>query len=109
MANLLTTTSVLMCPHGGTVTVTTQNSQVMTAGSPLVRASDTFVIAGCSLASLPTPSPCVQIKWVQPDSKSQARDDFTLSESSVGMCLSGTMIPQGSVLINFTQAEGSGR
>lgn len=37
MANLLTTTSVLMCPHGGTVTVTTQNSQVMAAGSPLVR------------------------------------------------------------------------
>jgi hypothetical protein len=109
MANLLTTTSVLMCPHGGTVTVTTQNSQVMTAGSPLVRASDTYVITGCSLASLPTPSPCVQIKWVQPDGKSQVGDDFTLSESSVGLCLSGTMAPQGTVLINFTQADGSGQ
>ena len=107
MANLLTTTSVLMCPHGGTVTVTTQNSRVMAAGSPLVCASDTFVIAGCSLAGLPTPSPCVQVMWVQPDEKSQVRDDFTLSESSVGLCLSGSMAPQGTVLINFTQAEAS--
>jgi hypothetical protein len=109
MANLLTTASVMMCPHGGTVSVTSQNSQVMMAGTPLVRASDTFLIAGCSLASLPTPSPCLQVKWVQPDGKSQARDDFTLSENSVGLCLSGAMATQGTVLINFTQTQGSGQ
>jgi hypothetical protein len=106
MANLLTTASVMMCPHGGTISVITQNTKVMTGGSPLVRSS-TFVIAGCSLAALPTPSPCVQVNWVKPDGKSQAGDDFTLSEDSVGLCLAGTMAPQGNVAIDSTQAKGS--
>jgi hypothetical protein len=108
MPNLLNTSSIMMCPHGGTVSAITRNTQAKAAGGALLRASDTFTIAGCSLASLPTPSPCLQVKWVQANGKSQAREDFTLSENSVGQCMSGEMGMQGSVQILSTQTQGSG-
>ncbi len=62
MSNLLTTASVLMCPHGGSVTATSSNTRAE-AGDYLVRMSDTFTIAGCAFA-LPsgTPHPCVRIQ-----------------------------------------------
>jgi hypothetical protein len=50
----------------------------------------------------------VQVQWVQPDAESQAMSDFTLSESSVGLCIAADMTPQGTVLIVFTQAQVSG-
>ena len=55
-----------------------------------------------------TPHPCVQVQWVQSSLKSQAMDDFTLTEESVGLCVAADMAVQGTVLINFTQAQGSG-
>ena len=109
MANLLTTASMMMCPHGGSVSVITQNTQATAGGSPLIRASDTFVIAGCSLAGLPTPSPCLQVQWIEFGLKVKAGGDYVLGEDSTGLCVSGTMAPQGTVLINFTQTQVSGQ
>jgi len=108
MAALLNTSSVMMCPHGGTVSVITSNTQVMAAGDPVVRASDTFLIAGCPFVIVLVPHPCVQVQWVQPDTESQAMGDFTLSEDSVGLCIAPDMSVQGTVLIVFTQPQVSG-
>jgi hypothetical protein len=108
MANLLNMSSVMMCPHGGTVSAVSQNTQVMVAGGLMLRASDTFLIAGCVFALGPTPHPCVQVKWVKPNSKSQVNNDFTISQESMGLCLAADMAVQGTVLVNFTQAQGSG-
>jgi hypothetical protein len=108
MANLLNTSSVLMCPHGGTVSVVTSNTQVMAAGDPVLRASDTFLIAGCPFAIGPVLHPCMQVQWVQPDTASQVLGDFTLSEASVGLCVAGDEAVQGTVLIVFTQPQVSG-
>jgi hypothetical protein len=109
MGALLTTASMLMCPHGGTVSAITSNTQVNAGGSPLVRASDTFVIAGCPF-TLPgsVPSPCMTVQWISPDTRSQVASDFTLSEASVGLCLAATQAPQGTVLINSTQEQVTG-
>jgi hypothetical protein len=109
MAGLLNTSSLLMCPHGGTVTATTANTQVKGGGDFLVRASDTFTIAGCTLNIAGAPHPCVQVQWLVPDAQSKVLGDFTLNEQSVGMCLAGDMAPQGTVLINFTQPQVAGR
>ena len=38
MGALLTTASMMMCPHGGTVTAISSNTQATAGGSPLVRA-----------------------------------------------------------------------
>ena len=47
MGGLLTTDSVLMCPHGGTVTVTTSNNRVFVNGAAVLRETDEFVIPDC--------------------------------------------------------------
>jgi len=108
MAALLNTSSIMMCPHGGSVSVISSNTRVMAAGDPVLRASDTFLIAGCPFIVGIVPNPCVQVQWVQPDSGSQVLSDFTLSEESVGLCIADDMAVQGTVLVMFTQPRVSG-
>lgn len=104
MPNLLTIASTLMCPHGGTVQITSSNTRVKAGGDFLARSSDTFIIAGCPFTLPgPVPSPCVQVQWVQTAQESQTMGDFNLTEASVGLCLAATQAPQGTVLIVDTQ------
>ena len=108
MAALLNTSSIMMCPHGGTVTAITSNTQVMAGGDPVVCASDTFLIAGCPFLIVLVPHPCIRVQWVQTDLESQVLGDFTLNEESVGLCIAADGAPQGAVLISFTQPQVSG-
>jgi hypothetical protein len=109
MSSLLTTSSVLMCPHGGTVTVTSSNTRAK-AGDFLARASDTFTIAGC-LFTVPGvgPHPCVTVQWVKTALRGKAVGDFLLAQASVGLCLAADQAPQGTVLIQSTQMRASGQ
>ncbi|HVZ52509.1 MAG TPA: hypothetical protein VG986_11110 [Pseudolabrys sp.] len=109
MPSLLTTSSVLMCPHGGTVTASSSNTQAK-AGDFIVRPSDTFTIAGCPF-TLPsgTPHPCMTVQWVKSTLRCKAGGDFALAQDSVGLCLAGDQAPQGTVLIQSTQARVSGQ
>lgn len=108
MANLLNSSSVMMCPHGGTVTAITTNTRAKAGGDFILRSSDTFVIAGCPFVIGVLAHPCVQVQWVQPDTRSQVMSDFTLCEASVGLCVAPDQAVQGTVLINFTQPQVSG-
>jgi hypothetical protein len=108
MAGLLTTSSILMCPHGGTVSAITSNTRVQIGGDFAVRASDTFLIAGCPFILGLVPHPCMQVQWVQPAEKSQAMGDFTLTEDSVGLCVAPDQAVQGTVQIVFTQPQVAG-
>jgi hypothetical protein len=108
MAGLLNGSSMLMCPHGGTVTIITSNTRVMAGGDFAVRSSDTFIVVGCPFMLGIIPNPCVQIQWVQPAARSQAMGDFTLTEESVGLCLADDQAVQGTVLIAFTQPQVAG-
>ncbi len=108
MAGLLTMSSVMMCPHGGTVTAITTNSRVQAASDFVLRSSDTFLIAGCPFVLGTVPHPCVQVQWVLTALQSQVTSDFTLTEESVGLCLAPDMAVQGTVLIQFTQPQVSG-
>jgi hypothetical protein len=108
MAALLNISSIMMCPHGGTVSAISSNSRTKAAGDFVLRSSDTFLIAGCSF-SLPPPHPCVQVQWMQPDTRSQVLGDFTLSEESVGLCVAADQAVQGTVLVSFTQPRVSGQ
>ena len=110
MGALLTTASMLMCPHGGTVTAITSNTQSTAGGSPLVRATDTFIIAGCPFTLPgPVPSPCMTVQWIQTDTRSKAGGDPTLSMNSQGLCLAATQAPQGTVVISTTQRQVTGQ
>lgn len=99
----------MMCPHGGTVQAITTNTKAKAGGDFILRSSDTFIIAGCPFMIGPSPHPCVQVQWVQPDTRSQVMSDFTLSEASVGLCVAPDQAVQGTVLINFTQPQVSGQ
>ena len=108
MAGLLNMSSIMMCPHGGTVNAVTANARVQAGGDFVLRSSDTFLIAGCPFILGTTPHPCVQVQWVQPALSSQVMSDFTLTEESVGLCVAPDMAVQGTVLISFTQPQVSG-
>jgi hypothetical protein len=109
MAGLLNSSSTLMCPHGGTVTIVTSNTRVQGGGDYLVLATDTFTITGCPFVLGLVPHPCVLVQWVQPAVRNQALGAFALTEESVGLCVAADQAVQGTVLIVATQPQVSGQ
>jgi hypothetical protein len=107
MPALLTSASVLMCPHGGPVTISPSSANAQ-AGSPIVRGSDSFVVAGCSFNISGAPHPCVSVNWIQTATRVKAGGDFVLTQSSQGLCVAADQTPQGPVQIQSTQAKVSG-
>lgn len=105
----LTTTSVLSCPHGGTVTMSTTNSRVKADGIFVVRSTDTSTIAGCPHTEDGiTPKPCVRVKWDVHCERHESQGDPSLHVDSVGYCLSAEGGTQGVVVISSTQSRGAG-
>ncbi len=107
MPNLLTAASMMMCPHGGTATAVPGQTQT-TVDAPILRMSDTVLIAGCPFMIALAPSPCVTVQWVLGAQRVQAGGDFVLHEGSVGLCLAATQAPQGAVIIVSTQPKVAG-
>jgi hypothetical protein len=105
MPALLTTASTLMCPHGGTVTGSPGSTKA-TADAVILRATDSFSIAGCAFNVLGVAQPCTAVQWVVTAQKVKHGGDFVLTEASVGLCLGPA--PQGTVLVSATQAKVSG-
>jgi hypothetical protein len=108
MAGLLTTSSSMMCPHGGMVQAVSSNIKAKAAGAYILRSSDTFTIVGCTVNILGAPHPCIQVQWVQTALKSKAVGDFNLTSQSLGLCVAADRAVQGTVLINATQLLVSG-
>jgi hypothetical protein len=109
MGGLLTSSSVLMCPHGGTVQIVTTDTRVQAGGDFVVRSSDTFMVVGCPLTIGTVYHPCTTVTWVVPALRSKAMGDDTLTEDSVGFCQAGDQAVQGTVLVNFTQPRVEGQ
>jgi hypothetical protein len=109
MPGFLTASSVMMCPHGGTVQSTPANPNIQAGGAPMLTASDTFVIAGCPFVVGTAPHPCVSIQWVQPALRSTLSGNPTLTEASLGLCVAADQSPQGPVMISSTQPNVTGQ
>ena len=107
MPALLTASSTMMCPHGGTVSAIPGATQAQ-IDAPILRGTDTFTIAGCPFVIGVVPSPCVSVQWVVTAERVQHAGDPVLNEASVGLCLAATQAPQGTVLIVNTQPDVSG-
>lgn len=108
--NTLNVDSVLKCPHGATVKITS-SSKVTILGVPAALATDQFTISGCPfqipIGTGTKPSPCVSVKWLVKDLRTTVGGDATLSMSSVGLCQTAEQVPQGPVVISTTQAKVS--
>lgn len=109
--NTLNINSSLACPHGGTVKITSANTRVKVDNAYAALASDQFVISGCPFQipapSGTIPSPCLTVSWVLTDLRATVNATATLSQGSVGLCQNAQQVPQGTVVINSTQARVS--
>jgi hypothetical protein len=112
MGQFLTTASALQCPHGGTVSASTSNTRTKADGAYVVRAGDTFSVAGCPFTlpgTPPVPHPCVRVQWLTEALRNSDASDKPLTTDSLGMCLAGDGAPQGSVIVANTQARQAGQ
>ena len=100
----LNTQSQLMCPHGGQVQIISSNTSTKSQQAPNATMSDTFLVTGCPFTLPgPKPSPCIEVRWLVPDTRVKINGNLTLSQTSTGMCFSAEQIPQGPVIIMNTQ------
>ncbi len=103
MGQFLTTESVMMCPHGGSVTAITTNTATQAVGAYVVRSTDTFIVAGCAFTLPPAvPSPCVTVQWQVSELRVRANAP-TLSASSQGLCISVFGVPQEPLIVHPSQ------
>lgn len=106
--DFLTTTSSLMCPHGGHVTLSTSNLRVKADGMYVMRSTDQFTISGCSYKLGQVPHPCVRVKWDVHAERHKSSGDPSLTTESVGICVAADEGAQGTVEISSTQRRGAG-
>jgi hypothetical protein len=104
---ILTTASTLMCPHGGQLQLSTNNSQALIDGSPALLLSDRHTVSGCPF-QIPVgpgtkPQPCVSVQWLVGATQTRVGGVPVLLQSSVGLCLSAEQIPQGPPSVSQVQ------
>lgn len=98
--------STLMCPHGGSVQIISTNTKLQADGAFAALATDQFLISGCAFTIPPgVPSPCLTVQWLVTDTRNTVNGTPTLSQSSVGLCLSPAQVPQGPVTIVNAQTK----
>ncbi|HEX5707546.1 MAG TPA: hypothetical protein VFX96_09640 [Pyrinomonadaceae bacterium] len=104
MPGILTTTSSVMCVHGGSAILTTSNTLMTVAGAPALLQTDVHTIAGCPF-QIPVgvgtkPSPCVRIVWLTGTTRFTVGGVGVLSQTSLGICLSPEGIPQSLAIVS---------
>ncbi len=105
----LTTTSNIMCPHGGRATLMTTNPHALADGSLVLLESDIHTVTGCPFTVGQKYSPCVRIEWSAGASNVTVNGTATLTQNSIGQCYNGEGAVQGVATIVNTQQETSAR
>jgi len=104
---ILTTTSTVMCPHGGMAQLLTTNTEALIDGAPALLQSDVHPIVGCPFTPVAY-SPCVSIRWVTAATQTSVRNVPVLLQTSVGLCLNAAQAPQGTALVVQVQQRAKG-
>jgi hypothetical protein len=107
MAGLLNRSSMMMCPHGGTV-MGAPTASVKAGRAIALLSTDTFTITGC-LFNPGTAHPCVSVRWVQPAKRVLSSKNPALTEESVGLCIAADQAVQGTVQVVNTQQQVTGQ
>lgn len=111
--NVLTTGSTVLCTHGGSATLTTANSRIMSDNMPALLESDVHTVSGCPfqipIGTGTKPSPCIRIEWSAGSTQLQINGVGVLVQSSVGKCYSAEGAVQGVASIVNTQMKVSAR
>ena len=95
--------ATIQCPHVGTVSIVSSNARVTLGGQPAAVVDDTFPIAGCPFTIGIKPSPCTELKWIQPALHVFIDKKPVIVSTSTGICLSPEKAPQGPPNVLVTQ------
>jgi hypothetical protein len=109
MPTILTINDVMMCPHGGTVSLSSSQAKVQAQQGKMLRASDSFSIDGCAFNISGSPHPCTAVQWQSPAQNCKAGGEAVLTTASIGLCTAADQAPQGAVMIQKTQTKASAR
>ena len=107
MMPILTTSSTVMCPHGGQAQLYSSNSSASVSNAPILLQTDTHPVVGCAF-SPGTYSPCVSIRWVTGATRTSINNIPVLLQNSVGLCLNAAQAPQGKAIVVQTQQTAKG-
>ncbi len=102
MIPILTTTSTVMCPHGGQAVLATSNTEMLIDGAPALLQTDVHPVVGCTFTPVAY-SPCVSIRWVSAATQAALRGVPVLLQSSVGLCQNAAQAPQGLAIVAQVQ------
>ena len=107
MIPILTTTSTVMCPHGGLAQLLTTNTEALLDGAPALLQADVHPIVGCPFTPVAY-SPCVSIRWITGATQTAVRNVPVLLQTSVGLCLNAAQVPQGTAIVVQVQSRAKG-
>lgn len=107
MTPILTTTSTVMCPHGGLAQLVTTDTEMLIAGAPALLQTDIHPIVGCPFTPVAY-SPCVSIRWLTAASQTRLHGVGVLLQNSVGLCLNAAQAPQGTAIVVQVQQQAKG-
>ena len=100
---VLTAAATVTCPHAAPALIAATGARVLVAGQPAALLSDLTTVTGCPQASLPTPSPCLTVKWLMGSTRVLVAGQPVLLLSSTGLALNPAQAPQGSPLVLSAQ------
>jgi hypothetical protein len=93
---VLTQSASVVCAHGVPAVPVPSQVRVLSSGQPLLIQTDLATVAGCPFTLPgPTPSPCVQVRWVSAAVRVRASGIPVLLQSSSSVSLAATQAPQG--------------
>ncbi len=107
MIPILTTSSTVVCPHGGQAVLVTSNTEALIDGAPALLQTDMHPIVGCPFTPVAY-SPCILIRWVMGATQTTVHNIPVLLQNSVGLCLNGAQVPQGTAIVVQVQQKAKG-
>jgi len=107
MIPILTSASIVMCPHGGMAQLITTNTDALIQGAPALLQTDMHPIVGCSFTPVAY-SPCVLIRWITAATQTSVHNIPVLLQTSVGLCLNAAQAPQGTAIVVQVQQQAKG-
>ena len=106
MAYILTSSSIILCPHGGIVShVPITNSSFMINDELPMLLTDVYLVGGCPNVLGGVSFPCVDILWLNPSTLLFVRGIPTLTNTSVPIARDSYGSPCGSAVIASFQTS----
>jgi hypothetical protein len=101
--------ATILCPHGGSVTLVPSATRVTLGGQPPLLADDALTIAGCAFNVSGSPSPCMEIQWLEPAAAISIEGGAPILSSSIGVCKNAAGVPQGTAVVTGFQTRVQGK